>query len=394
MRGKFATDSTMHAQILEAAKEAGLRSVFVISTCNRTEIYGYATHPHELAVLLTRFTKGTTVDFFQYGFFKSGADALDHLFRVASGLDSQIVGDYEIQGQLKQAIAFAQLHGMLGPIMDRTINFVFQASKKIRSNTALSTGTVSVSFAAIEWLQQHLGQSPKKALLIGAGKFGRNVCKNVLHYLPQCSLTIMNRTASTAVELAENAGASFLPFEALETVADDFDILLVSTNAIDPIVLAKYFTTQKQRYILDLSVPANVEPAVAALPGTQLLNVDDISSMLDKTMEKRRLEIPAAEAIIAEFKNEFYTWLQTYRHTPGIKDVKEKLFHLSGLNHTPCEMADAATFAKQKQQEENIRKTVNTLAVNLKTKKEKGCQFITAYHSFLSQYQLAVNDIE
>lgn len=388
IRGIFSVDQAIHQAILAHAKNSGFKSVFVISTCNRTEIYGYAQHPIELAALLTQFTKGSISSFREHGYFHQGKQALHHLFRVACGLDSQIIGDYEIQGQLKQAYSFSLQNGMIGPIMDRTINFVFQASKKIRSTTALSTGTVSVSFAAIEWLQAYTEKSPKKILLVGSGKFGRNICKNIRHYLPDSSLTITNRTALVAETLAGEVNAAFVPFESLASAVNEYDVILVCTNAMEPVIRADFFTPGKSRCVIDLSVPANVENKVAQLPGITVVNVDDISAITKSTIEKRRCEIPKAESIIADFELQFTIWLQTYQHAPAIRQIKENLRVLvAGNSLTRCEMATGWNQAPTPvfDEDEHIRKTVSTLVYNLKTKKEKGCQFITAYHHFLNR---------
>lgn len=389
IRGLFSVDHAMHSAILAEAKLLGIKSVFVVSTCNRTEIYGYAQHPCELASLLTQFTKGAMASFMEHAYLFHGKEALQHLFRVACGLDSQIIGDYEIQGQMKQAYSYALQLGIVGPIMDRTINYVFQASKKVRSSTALSTGTVSVSFAAIEWLQKYTDRSPKNILLVGSGKFGRNVCKNIKHYLPDSTLTITNRTAAVGQALAGEVNAAFIPFETLATAVNDYDVILVCTNAMEPVIKAENFNSNKSRVIIDLSVPSNVEAAVAELPGIRVVNVDEISAITQSTIRKRSLEIPKAEAILADYELQFEEWLQTYQHSSAIRHIKENLRMLcAGPNHSSaCEMDANWSVAASANSvhDEHIRKTVNTLVYNLKTKKEKGCQFITAYHHFLSQ---------
>jgi glutamyl-tRNA reductase len=388
VRGLFSVDQDIHSVILAEAKLLGMKSVFVVSTCNRTEIYGYTQHPCELASLLTQFTRGDMASFMEHGYLYQGKQALQHLFRVACGLDSQIIGDYEIQGQLKHAFGFAQEFGMIGPIMDRTINFVFQASKKVRSTTALSTGTVSVSFAAIEWLQKFTDKSPKKILLVGSGKFGRNVCKNIRHYLPACSLTLTNRTATVGETLANEVDASFISFETLATAVNEYDVILVCTNAMEPVIKATDFNLNNSRVIIDLSVPSNVEASVSDLPNTHVVNVDEISTITQSTIKRRSLEIPKAEAIIEEFEWQFIEWLQTYQHAPAIRHIKENLRMLCAGNHSSaCEMDASWNMATPADlaNDEQIRKTVSMLVYNLKTKKEKGCQFITAYHHFLSR---------
>lgn len=380
-RGLFAVDTVQHRKILLDAKVAGFKSLFVISTCNRTEVYGYANHPNELASMLAQHTSGTYGQFLHHGYFLQGKEALHHLFRVAAGLDSQIIGDYEIQGQLKQAINLARQEEMIGPVMDRTLNFVFQASKKIRTNTGLSTGTVSVSFAAIEWLQQKVENRPLKALVIGAGKFGANVCKNLLHYMPGISLTVCNRTIERAITLAQSLKASYVPFETLPSVLQDFDIVVASTAAQEPIVQAGHFQTQKERFIVDLSIPANVAKEVALMPNTHFANVDDISVILEQNIARRHTEVPRAEAIIGEFEEEFYNWLHMYKHTPAIKLFKQ---HLSEwTSQAGCEFASQGA-SQSKELQELVHHTINDLVVNLKHRAEKGCYVIEAYQTFLN----------
>jgi glutamyl-tRNA reductase len=315
-----------------------------------------------------------------------GKEAIHHLFRVAAGLDSQIIGDYEIQGQIKQAVAVARAQNMIGPIMDRTLNFVFQASKKIRATTGLSSGTVSVSFAAIEWLQQKIGHRPLNALVIGTGKFGVNVCKNLLHYLPDISLTISNRTGDKASAIADALQVRTLPYETLATAIDSFDIIVTSTAAKEPIVLPGHFTVSKERFVVDLSVPANVHKSVAELPGMHFANVDDISVILEQTIARRHTEVPNAEAIINDLEEEFYDWLHTYKHTPDIRLFKQ---HLAAWTNQPACEFSGTLLRSQAEIQELVQTTVNNLVVNLKQKKEKGCYVIEAYQQFLNHPALA-----
>jgi glutamyl-tRNA reductase len=334
-----------------------------------------------LAALLTHHTTGTFGEFLHHGYCLQGKDALHHLFRVAAGLDSQIIGDYEIQGQLKQAINVARQEDLIGPIMDRTLNFVFQASKKIRTITGLSTGTVSVSFAAIEWLQQKVGNRPSKALVIGTGKFGANVCKNLLHYLPNISLTVCNRTSEKATALALSLSLESIPFDMLREKMQDFDIIIASTAAQEPIVKASHFSNKRERFIVDLSIPANVEKEVAQLANTHFANVDDISVILEQNIARRHTEVPKAEAIIMEFEQEFYNWLHMYKHTPAIRLFKQ---HLSEwTSQTGCEFANEQG-QHSKELQELMHDTINDLVVNLKHKAEKGCYVIEAYQQFLN----------
>ncbi len=382
IRGLFSVSKENFEAIAVQAKAQQLRSVFVVSTCNRTEIYGFAESVTVLANLLLPHTKGSSDQFFQYAYLKTGADALTHLFKVASGLDSQILGDYEILGQLKQSVDHAMELDMIGPLMNRTLNYAIQASKKVKTTTGLSSGTVSVSYAAIELLKTMPAMADKKMLIVGTGKFGTNVCKNLKEYLPGTAVTVANRTDETAQQLACATGAAFLPYSRLQEGVAAADVVIVCTNAVQPTVLPAHFTSGEEKLVLDLSVPVNVHPVVAQLEGIRVIGVDEISTtILDKTLSLRKKEIPKAEAILLHYINEYLDWLNEYRYSLHIKNWKDKLQELQGLQpQTICEMArDQQILAEDKK----VQKAVTRLAVNLRTSQEKGCQFINAINDYL-----------
>ena len=149
IRGLFAVSNEQYSRILEKATLQGLDEIFILSTCNRTEIYGFAHCSHQLIELLCSTTAGDAQTFKQAAYLKNGMEAIDHVFQVGAGLDSQILGDYEIVGQLKTAVKFSKEQGFIGAFSERLINSVLQSSKVIKNNTELSGGTVSVSFAAV-----------------------------------------------------------------------------------------------------------------------------------------------------------------------------------------------------------------------------------------------------
>lgn len=386
VRGMFSITREDFANIAAQAKEQNLRSVFVVSTCNRTEIYGFAEEVMLLVKLLLTQTKGTLEEFLHYAYLKNGEQALDHLLNVASGLDSQILGDYEILGQLKQAIDMATEFDMIGPIMNRTVNYALQASKKVKTETRLSSGTVSVSYAAVELLKEYPGINEKKILVIGTGKFGGNVCRNLVEYLPGIAVTVINRTNENAIALATKAGVDFLLYQDLQQAIRQSDIIVVCTNAEEPTVMPGYFVEGKHQLVLDLSVPVNVHPDTKLLPGVRVIDVDEISvAILDKTFSKRKQEIPKAQEILAYYKNEYCNWLLEYRYALHIKSWKDKLQELSEWQPQFCEMAGNKPLLTDERKPDSYRvqKAVTRLAVNLRTNQEKGCLFINAINDYL-----------
>jgi glutamyl-tRNA reductase len=382
VRGLFSITRDDFSAIAIKAKEQNIRSVFVLSTCNRTEIYGFAENVMLLVDLLTNQTKGTVQEFLPFSYMKKGDEALQHLYQVASGLDSQILGDYEILGQLKQAVDMAAAVDLVGPIMNRTMSYAFQASKKIKTDTALSSGTVSVSYAAIELLKALPDVAGKNILIIGAGKFGGNVCKNLKEYLPFNPVTICNRTDETASKLAGKTGARFTRYEMLPHELRNADIIIVCTNSREPAVLPSHLAGSGNKLILDLSVPANVHIGVKAMNGIRVIDVDEISTtILDKTFARRKKEVPKANEILLYYKNEYCNWLDEYRYSLHIKSWKDKLQELHEWQPQQyCELAGEKPLLSD---DHKVQKAVTRLAVNLRANQEKGCQFINAINDYL-----------
>ncbi len=203
IRGSFAVGSAQYGQILQDAPMFGVQDLFVLSTCNRSEIYGFAETPQQLIRLLCSQTEGTAELFNEMAYCKQGLKAIHHLFDVAAGLDSQILGDYEIVGQLRQAMKFARERNFIHTFLERILNQVLQSSKDIKNQTALSDGTVSVAFAAVHYIRENIQEiKNKNILLLGTGKIGSNACKNMVDYLGTRNITLINRTNEKAESLA------------------------------------------------------------------------------------------------------------------------------------------------------------------------------------------------
>jgi glutamyl-tRNA reductase len=203
LRGLFAIDHPAYATILKNAAHEGIQEIFILSTCNRTEIYGIASDAEALIELLCSQSKADIKTFREICYIKQGFEAVQHLFLVAAGLDSQILGDYEIVAQLKQAVKFSKQHKRVGTFLERLANFALQASKTIKSQTRLSSGSLSVAFAAMQFIKENaLDIQHKKILLIGTGKIGKNTCKNLVDYLQTTNITLVNRTDEKAECLA------------------------------------------------------------------------------------------------------------------------------------------------------------------------------------------------
>ncbi len=385
LRGQYAINNDQYADLLANAPKDGLNELFVLSTCNRTEIYGFAADAETLIHSLCAQTQGSLETFKEIAYVKKGISAIEHLFDVGAGLDSQILGDYEIVGQLKQAIKFSKEKGFVGAYMERLINGVLQTSKQIRTNTELSGGTVSVSFAAIQYIKETIPNvSSKKILLIGTGKIGRNTCKNLVDYLDTKNITLVNRTQSKAAELAAELGLMYAPVEALDQQVQLADIILVATNSAEPIIIKDHLENSSTKLIIDLSIPYNVEEAAQQLSHITLVNVDELSKIKDATLEKRKAEIPKVKSIIASHIEEFVEWHEMRQHVPVLKEVKSKL---QAMNN--CEMYIACIsrqvhHPKEASAGEKIQKVLNGMAVKMRTQHQPGCYYLEAINEFIA----------
>ncbi len=203
IRGHFSLDDIAKSNLLVQAKQNGIESLLVISTCNRTELYGFAEHPYQLIHLLCENTKGTVEEFQEVAYIHKNKTAISHMFRVGSGLDSQILGDFEIISQLKTGARQAKKEGLLNSFTERLVNAVIQASKRIKTETELSSGATSVSFAAVQYVMRNVKAiSDKNILLFGTGKIGRNTCENLVKHTKNSHITLINRTRTKAEEVA------------------------------------------------------------------------------------------------------------------------------------------------------------------------------------------------
>lgn len=372
VRGLFAINNERYEQLLLAAPEYGLKDLFILSTCNRTEIYGFADNAYQLMALISGQNGKDVEVFAEMAYVKSGWEAVNHLFTVSAGIDSQILGDYEILGQIKNAAKFAKEHNFLGPLTERLVNSAMQSSKAVKTLTTLSGGTVSVSFAAIQYIKEHAtNAADKKVLLLGTGKIGRNTCKNLVDYLGAKNITLINRTEEKASKLAEEMQLRSAAFETLPAEIDAADIILVATNAQEPTIVAAHLAGKGDKMIIDLSMPCNVAVDAQQLPNVTFADVDALSKIKDETLQRRREELPKAIAIIEEHISDFKEWYDMRKHVPVLKEVKSKL---TELNTTITPVADPA---------EKIQKVINTLATKMRRKNTVGCHYIEAINDFI-----------
>ncbi len=385
-RGQFAVGADQYEAVLAAAPGFGLHELFILSTCNRTEVYGITDNAQHLVEAICSQTTGDAATFNQLAYIKKGPEAVEHLFNVAAGLDSQILGDYEIIGQIKQSVKLAREKGFIGATLDRMVNAVLQSSKAIKNQTALSGGTVSVSFAAVQYIKEKItAPAGKKILLVGTGKIGRNTCKNLVDYLGTSNITLVNRTPEKAEVLAKDLGLHHAPLADLTAQIAQSDIILVATNATEPTITTAQLSGHGKKLIIDLSIPYNVEASAQHLENITLVYVDDLSTLKDKTLQKRKAEVPKAKAIIAAHAAEFTEWYDMRKHVPVLKAVKDKLeqIHFCRLDTGAYSTTPLVNFTTDKP-DARIQKVITTMAVKMRRQNQRGCQYIEAINDFMA----------
>lgn len=325
-RGNFSISKEDQKTLLETAKRRGIKEIYVLSTCNRTELFGLADHPFQLIDLICKFSKGTVEDFIKVAHINKNNQAINHLFRIATGLESQILGDYEIVGQLKEAYYLAKELNTLNVYLERIFNLALQASKEVKNTTDLSSGTTTVSYAAIQYIKDNVSDfSDKKIVLYGLGDIGKNTAKNIVEYFQHNNITIVNRTFEKAADFASKHQLNVASHTELKSIINETDILIVATSATQPTITEESIANHKELLILDLAIPRNVQPSLGEQAGITLIDVDELSKETDKTIEKRKQQIPIAESIIAKYLKELEDWFAFRRLTPALNALKKSL---------------------------------------------------------------------
>jgi glutamyl-tRNA reductase len=326
IRGKFSLDDVGKKNVLKQAQQEGIESLLVTSTCNRTEIYGFAQHPFQLIKLLCDNSQGTVEDFQKVAYIYKNQEAVRYMFRVGTGLDSQILGDFEIISQIKSAFTQSKSMNLVNAYVERLVNAVIQTSKRIKNETEISSGATSVSFASVRYIFSNVDDiANKNILLFGTGKIGRNTCENLVKHTKHEQITLINRTKDTAERLARKLDLVVKDYSDLQLEIQKADVLVVATGAHNPTVDKAILNLKKPLLILDLSIPKNVNENVTTVDGVTLVHMDHLSQITDETLENRKKHIPAAEVIIEEIMDDFLAWTKQRKFAPTINALKEKL---------------------------------------------------------------------
>lgn len=309
LREKLALPPERAADLHARLTATGLPELALLNTCNRVEFYGVAATPADLAALEAAFCAVTGLapaDFAAIRAQGTGPAAIRHLVAVAAGLESQLLGENEIFGQVKDAYAAAQAAGRVGPVLNRVFQKAFQAAKHVRTHTAISEGQISVANVAVELALTIFGDlASTRVLLLGAGDIGEKTAK-AFRSRGASALTVANRTPERALALAQALDATALPFEHFAHHLANYDIVVGSTSAPDAVVrtadVAAAHAKRRAEPILflDLALPRDIEADVAGLENVYLYNLDDLAAIAAQNLAAREAEVARARALVAE----------------------------------------------------------------------------------------------
>ncbi len=329
VRESVAFDEPQTRRFLLQLKEMlGVDEALVLSTCNRTEIYYFASENlnKEISGLVDVF-HGISTTAPSAGYFKpfTHREAVRHLFEVALGLQSMVLGDIQITNQVKKAYQWAADENMAGPFLHRLLHTIFYTNKRVVQETAFHDGTASVASAAASVAEKFMvNYTAPKVAIVGMGEIGQNVAENLKGV--NAEITLLNRTFSTAEAKAAELDYLARPFEELDEVLKDAHVIISAVQAPSPIIHAAHLSENSHpKLLIDLSVPRSISEDVETVSGVLLYNVDQLQERASEALEKRKSAVALVSAIVTESIAEFDNWSQEMEVSPTIKKFKQAL---------------------------------------------------------------------
>ena len=316
LRERFAVEEGSLSSLLdELRREASLGEAVVLSTCNRVEVYGLSGDADAAARACADFLQraaGAEAEFYR----REQAEGARHLFRVVCGLDSMVVGETEILGQVKEAYAAALQSGATGAALNRLFQQAFRVAKQVRTETGITRGAVSVGSVAVELAEKIFGDLAEcRVLLLGAGKAGARVARS-LQSRGVRRLVLSNRTFERAAELARQLEGMALHFDRWQTALPDVDIVISSTAArgrlLSPDELSPVLSARGDRplFLVDLAVPRDFDPSLNDLEGVFLHDIDSLQAIAQRSVDARSREVERCEELIEAHVEEFLSWVR------------------------------------------------------------------------------------
>ena len=331
----FSPDQARRAST-ELRERGILEETLVLSTCNRSELYGVPPEmakdsASDLEAFLASFHRLPPHELNGSLYRHRDREVVRHLFRVAGGLDSMLLGEAEILGQVREAYRSALDYGATGPVLNRMFQGALEVGKRVRAETEIGTRPMSVAFAGVKLAERIFGNlDSHRALILGAGE----VSEQVVDHLGErgiAGLRVANRTPERARELARRAEAEVVPWEHIDRALDWPDVIVTSVTSPEAVLtramLAHAMDARGNRalFVIDLGVPRNVEAGASELYNLYLYNIDDLREIVEQNKKARRAEIPRAEAIIEEHVEKFFAWQAGFDTTEILKALRERL---------------------------------------------------------------------
>jgi glutamyl-tRNA reductase len=334
LRERVDFNGRVDAALRALAGRGSTREAAVLSTCNRAELYAACDEVDatrdDLLRFLTDFHQIDRSTLSTHFYDLRGLDAARHLFRVAAGLDSLVVGEPQIFGQVKEAYAAAAEAQTLGAVLNRLFHASFAVGKRVRSETGLGSGAVSVSYAAVALARKIFGDlSGQSVLVVGAGEMGKLTALHMKsHGVHQ--VTIVSRTMAHSARTAEAIGASAAPWEELDAALRACDIVITATGAAAPILTKAHVESvmrprrNRPLFVIDIAMPRDVEPAAGEIEQVFLYNIDDLQATVRENLARRASEIERAETMVGEEVEKFGRWLRSRGAIPTIIALRQR----------------------------------------------------------------------
>jgi glutamyl-tRNA reductase len=327
-------ESTLPEALQQLKQTKSILECVILATCNRTEVYAVVDQLHTGRHFIRAFMEkwfGVSREFLDaHLYIQENDDAIAHLFRVTCGLNSMVIGETQILGQMKEAFALAAQNDATGTIFNMLFKQAVTLGKRAHAETSIGENAVSVSYAAIELGKKIFGQfDDKSVLIIGAGKMSELAAKH-LHANGAPNVYVINRTFSRAEELAVKFQGSAYPFEQLDAILEKVDIVISSTGA-DHLVLTKAQITsvmkrRKNRplFMIDIAVPRDLDPKINEIPNVYLYDIDDLEGIVEFNLQERQKEALKIEEMVQVEMSAFDQWISTLGVVPLIKALREK----------------------------------------------------------------------
>ena len=321
--------------LIEIMNIPQIKEAIYLSTCNRVEVLAHAVDEESAVEKLKSFIFNhgnlSPDDMARCLYLYYNHDAVRHLFRVASSIDSMVMGEPQILGQVKDAYRTAVEHNASGIMLNKIIHHAFRTAKRVRTETGIAGNAVSVSFAAVELAKKIFGNlKGKSILLIGAGEMSELAAKHLINYGVE-KIFITNRTYARAVQIADNVHGTVVEFEKLQEKIHDVDMIISSTGAPGYVIDVSMITTSLRRrknrllFLIDIAVPRDIDPAVGEIDNVYLYNIDNLQDIVDGNLQIRKKEAEKAEAIIDEEVSNYREWYNTLEVVPTIVSLREKM---------------------------------------------------------------------